>query len=93
MASRSPTRNRSTAFSSSPPRSLRPVERALMLMALGLDPRLTYTDYELQCAWRRRKRDVHTDNGHDKVIDAAVNAAYVTLIGQAGTPRPVDVRL
>jgi hypothetical protein len=60
-----------------------------MLMALGLDPRLAYTDYELQCAWRRRKKDVHSDNVDDKVV----NAAYVTLIGQAATPRPGDVRL
>jgi hypothetical protein len=65
-----------------------------MLNALGLDPRCTYTDHEIQNAWRRRKGQVHPDiSGGSVVTDAAINAAYVTLIRQADVPRPVEVRL
>jgi hypothetical protein len=64
-----------------------------MLITLGLDPRLTYTDHELQTAWRRRKTQVQPDTGGHTMVDAAINAAYVTLIGQAGVPRPLSVRL
>jgi hypothetical protein len=71
---------------------LGPVDRALMLIALGLDPQRTYTDHELQTAWRRRRALVQADNGGQGMM-AAVNAAYVTLIGQAETPRPAEVRL
>ena len=71
---------------------LPPVERAVMLMALGLDPRFTYTDHELQSAWRRRRMHVRTGVGGG-VTNAAVNAAYVTLIKQAPVPRPAEVRL
>jgi hypothetical protein len=72
---------------------LSPVERALMLIALGLDPRFTYTDHELQSAWRRRRTQVQPDTGGHGIADSALNAAYVTLIGQAEVPRPVEVRL
>jgi hypothetical protein len=75
------------------PRRLQPVERALMLIALDLDPRLTYTDHELQSAWRRRKIQVHSDTDGRTLVDAAINTAYVTLISQAATPRPLEVRL
>jgi len=64
-----------------------------MLIALDLDPRFTYTDHELQSAWRRRKTLMHPDSGGQTVVDAALNTAYVTLIGQAATPRPLEVRL
>jgi len=64
-----------------------------MLIALDLDPRFTYTDHELQSAWRRRKVQVHSDTGGKTLGDAAINAAYVTLIGQAAIPRPLEVRL
>jgi hypothetical protein len=69
------------------------VERAVMLMALGLDPRFTYTDHELQSAWRRRRMGSHGENDRNDVTNAAVNAAYVALIKQAQIPRPVEVRL
>lgn len=75
------------------PRRLPPVERAVMLMALDLDPRFTYTDHELQSAWRRRKVQVHSDTDEKTLVDAALNTAYVTLINQAATPRPLEVRL
>ena len=70
------------------------VERALLLIALNLDPQFTYTDHELQNAWRRRKSHVNSELGGEKAVTvAAINAAYVTLIGQAEIPRPVEVRL
>jgi hypothetical protein len=70
------------------------VERALLLIALNLDPQFTYTDHELQAAWRRRKSHLNSEMGGEKTVTvAAVNAAYVTLIGQAQIPRPVEVRL
>jgi hypothetical protein len=72
---------------------LRPVDRALMLIALGLDPQFTYTDHELQSAWRRRKTQVQPGAGGHSMVDDAINAAYVTLINQAGVPRPLSVRL
>ena len=68
------------------------VERAIMLIALDLDPRFVYTDHELQSAWRRRKSQFHADPHGDDFV-AAVNTAYVTLIRQAPTPRPLNVRL
>ena len=64
-----------------------------MLMALGLDPRFMYTDHELHSAWRRRRTQVHPDADDDTMVDAAINTAYVTLIGQAPVPRPLEVRL
>ncbi|HTT85771.1 MAG TPA: hypothetical protein VMF60_00260 [Acidimicrobiales bacterium] len=69
------------------------MERAVMLMALGLDPRFTYTDHELQCAWRRRRMGVRNGAAGSGVTNAAVNAAYVALINQAAVPRPMEVRL
>ena len=74
------------------PHRLQPIERALTLIALDLDPRFTYTDHELQSAWRRRKIQAQSDTG-TTLMDAAINTAYVTLIGQAATPRPLEVRL
>jgi hypothetical protein len=71
---------------------LRPVERALMLETLDLDPRFTYTDHELQTAWRRRRAQVHADMSKDNMV-ATLNTAYVTLISQAEIPRPMEVRL
>jgi hypothetical protein len=56
-----------------------PVERALMVMALGLDPRFEYTNHELQSAWRRRLADIHPDK--TGISSAAVNAAYLALVG------------
>ena len=72
---------------------LPPVERAVMLMALGLDPRFTYTDHELQSAWRRQRMHAPVDVDRNGVTKAAINAAYVALINQAQMPRPVEVRL
>jgi hypothetical protein len=63
-----------------------------MLETLNLDPRLTYTDHELQSAWRRRQAQVHADRSRDTMV-ANLNAAYMTLIGQAEIPRPAEVRL
>ncbi|MGH9018009.1 MAG: J domain-containing protein [Acidimicrobiales bacterium] len=57
-----------------------PVERALMLIALGLDPRFTYCNHELQTAWRRRISRVHPDKSGNGVTAAAINAAYLTLL-------------
>lgn len=74
-------------------RPLRPVERSRMLKALGLDPRFTYTDHEVQSAWRRRRMQVHPAGRATARVDVAINAAYLTLIDQAGIPRPIDVRL
>lgn len=71
-------------------RLLRPMERVLMLMVLGLDPRLNYTDPELQVAWRRRIAQVHPDYGGNSVATAAVNASYISLISRVEIPRPVD---
>jgi hypothetical protein len=64
-----------------------------MLIALGLDPQFTYTDHELQSAWRRRRNQVQPGSGGHSIVDAAINAAYLTLIAQAGVPRPLSVRL
>jgi hypothetical protein len=70
-------------------KSLRPMEQVLMLMALGLDPRLDYTDPELQAAWRRISQ-VHFDHGGNPVAAAAVNASYISLISRVEIPRTVD---
>jgi hypothetical protein len=70
--------------------SLRPMERVLMLMALGLDPCLDYTDPELQAAWRRRIAQVHPDHGGNPVAAAAVNASYLSLASRVEIPRPID---
>jgi hypothetical protein len=72
---------------------LRMTDRILMLMALGLDPSLTYTDYELQGAWRRRMSQVHPDRGGNAVMAAAVNLSYMSLISRVEMPKPVDVLL
>ena len=86
--------NRVTKFKGHSQHQLGEVERALLLIALNLDPRFTYTDYELQNAWRRRKSHINSEIGGEKTVTvAAINAAYVTLIGQAEIPRPVEVRL
>jgi hypothetical protein len=60
-----------------------PVERALMLIALGLDPRFSYTNYELQNAWRRRLAQIHPDASGNGVTAAAINASYLALIQHA----------
>jgi hypothetical protein len=65
------------------PHHQEPVERALMLIALGLDPRLTYTNHELQNAWRRRIAQIHPDTNGNGVTAAAINASYLTLIQHA----------
>lgn len=86
--------NRVTKFKGHSQHQLDEVERALLLIALNLDPQFTYTDHELQNAWRRRKSYVSAETGGEKTMTvAAINAAYVTLIGQAEIPRPVQVRL
>ena len=74
-------------------RVLQPVERALMLIALGLDPRFDYTDPELHGAWRRRITLVHPDTGGKGVAAAATDAAYLALADRAEIPQPVDLRL
>jgi len=70
-----------------------PVERALFLIALGLDPCLSYTHHEVQVAWRRRMAALHPDIGGDSVMAAAVNAAYVALVREPETFHHVDVSL
>jgi hypothetical protein len=72
---------------------MRTTERVLMLMALGLDPSDTYTDYELQRAWRRRMSQVHPDHGGNAVAAAAVNLSYMSLISRIEMPKPVDILL
>ncbi len=62
-----------------------------MLIALGLDPRYEYTNYELQSAWRRRISQVHPDRGGNVVVAAAVNASYVTLAGHGPDWKPIDL--
>ena len=66
-----------------------PVERALMLIALGLDPRFDYTNAEIQSAWRRRMAQVRPDSSGNGITAAAINAAYLTLIspGEGDTRR------
>jgi hypothetical protein len=81
-----------------PPRTaarptVRPMDRALMLMALGLDPGLSYSDRELHCAWRRRISEVHPDHGGNAVAAAAVSASYVALVSRVEMPRSVDFRI
>jgi hypothetical protein len=73
--------------------TVRPMERVLMLMALGLDPRYNYTDLELRGAWRRRMGEVHPDRGGNGVTAAAVNVSYLSLVGRVAIPRPLDVVL
>ena len=67
--------------------------RVLMLMALGLDPAYSYSDHELQVAWRRRISEVHPDHGGNPVVAAAVNMSYMALISRIEMPVPVDVLL
>jgi len=67
------------------------MDRVLMLIALGLDPRYKYTNHELQSAWRRRISQVHPDRGGNVVVAAAVNASYVTLAGQGADWKPSDL--
>ena len=67
--------------------------RVLMLMALGLDPVYSYSDHELQVAWRRRMAEVHPDHGGNPVVAAAVNMSYMALISHIEMPVPVDVLL
>jgi hypothetical protein len=69
-----------------------PIERALMLIALGLDPRFTYTNHELQRAWRRRMAQIHPDTSGNGVTAAAINAAYLALLGPTDREL-VEVRL
>jgi hypothetical protein len=69
------------------------MDRVLMLIALNLDPRYSYTNYELQSAWRRRISQVHPDNGGNEVVAAAVNASYVTLVAQTEELRPINLKL
>jgi hypothetical protein len=86
--------SRATRFKGHSQHELGPVERAVLLIALDLDPEFTYTDHELQTAWRRRKAHVKSETDKEKGgTVAAINAAYVTLIGQAQIPRPIEVRL
>ena len=64
------------------------MQRVLMLMALGLDPRFNYTDPELQAAWRRRVNEAHPDRGGNTVVTAAVNASYTALRGLFAARQP-----
>jgi len=69
------------------------MERVLMLMALGLDPSNTYTDCELQRAWRRRMAQVHPDHGGNAVAAAAVNFSYMSLTSRIVMPTSLDILL
>jgi hypothetical protein len=73
--------------------NLRPLERALMLIALGLDPALSYTDRDLHGAWRRKIAVVHPDTGGNGVAAAAINVAYMSLAQKVEVYKPVDVKL
>jgi hypothetical protein len=73
--------------------NLRPLERALMLIALGLDPALSYTDRDFHGAWRRRIALVHPDTGGNGVAAAAINVAYMALAQRVEAYKPIDVRL
>ena len=84
--------NRATKLKSCSQHRLAPQERSSMLMALDLDPRFTYTDHELQSAWRRRKALASTEVNPSGTV-TLLNAAYVNLIRQAPVPRPLVVRL
>ena len=77
-----------------PQNALSPMDRVLMLIALGLDPRFKYTNHELQSAWRRRINQVHPDHGGNEVLAAAVNASVCHLgppRRRLEAPRPGDV--
>jgi hypothetical protein len=84
--------NRATKLKNCSQHLLSPQERSTMLMALELDPRLTYTDHELQSAWRRRKAQASSEANRSDIV-ALINDAYVNLIRQAPVPRPLEVRL
>jgi hypothetical protein len=74
-------------------RRLTPIERSLYLIALDLEPRLSYTYFEIQSAWRRMGR-AHPDAGGNGVAAAAaVNAAYVALVSQPELFHHVDIAL
>jgi hypothetical protein len=51
-----------------------------MLNVLGLDTRLSYTNQELQSAWRRRIAQIPPDASGNGVTAAAINSSYLTLI-------------
>jgi hypothetical protein len=70
-----------------------PVRRALLLMALGLDPRLNYTDDELRGAWRRQKVHLRPDGGTPGITAVAVDAAYATLVGASGAGPPLTLEV
>ncbi len=72
---------------------LTPIERSLYLIALDLDPRLCYTHFEIQSAWRRRMGRAHPDAGGNGALAAAVNAAYVGLVSQPELFHHVDIAL
>jgi hypothetical protein len=84
--------NRATKLKSCSQHRLAPQERSSMLTVLELDPRFTYTDHELQSAWRRRKAQVRSETNPSATV-TLINAAYVNLIRQAPVPRPLEVRL
>jgi hypothetical protein len=70
-----------------------PIERSLYLIALDLDPRLNYTHYEIQGAWRRRMARVHPDRGGNEIVAATMNTAYVALVSQPEPFQHVDLTL
>jgi hypothetical protein len=72
-------------------RQWEPVKRALLLMALGLDPCRTYSDAELRGAWRRQKMHRPPDGGSPGITAVAIDAAYATLVG--ATPAGPGVSL
>lgn len=82
---------RTALATASRPQPLRPVERALLLLTLGLDPRTEYTDFEIQSAWRRKSSTLPADDNGGGVFAAAVNAAYLTLVGHGDIFRNVNL--
>jgi hypothetical protein len=84
-------KDRRTGTGGCPKRPLPPMDSVLMLIALGLDPQYTYSNHELQSAWRRRISQIHPDKGGNQVVAAAVNASYVTLAGQSDELRRIGV--
>jgi hypothetical protein len=57
-----------------------PIERALMLIALGLNPRNSYGKEELHAAWCRRMDEVETTMGGHPVMVDAINTAYGVVV-------------
>ncbi|HTT85897.1 MAG TPA: hypothetical protein VMF60_00895 [Acidimicrobiales bacterium] len=70
-----------------------PVRRALLLMALGLDPKVSYSPDELRRAWRRKKASLAHGARPPGVSAAALDAAYAALAGTSGAGSGISLEL